>query len=208
MLTVDVFKDPSDFVALGASVLAAVATAWAVWVAVLDSRQANKRAARAEEETEDLRRRLAAERDSADAVAWADKGAIYVNASGELQQDTVTADLYGQVRVVVENNDSHPIKNVIVLAEDPHGSIGRTTGNGYGVIARWNWIGAMSDEQSLPMVPVGPDDDNNEKQPVRITTLFDDHLGNRWRLNHDRSLLLFRRRHLGVDDDPLDDFGL
>lgn len=193
-ISVDVVNDWVDYAT-------ALGTLGAVGIAVWDSTRANRRAARAEAETEELLHRQALERFNADAAAWADRSAIHVSAYGEIQGE-VTDTSHAELRIVVENQSDHAIENVVVLIEPPHASGGRSF-EGYSALARWDRIGAKLDQQRLPIIFVSPEAD--DPLTVRITTLFDDYLGNRWRLTPDRSLLLMRRRRLGMDNDPLDE---
>lgn len=207
MLTVDVFKDPGDYLGLVFAVIGSVATAVAVWVAVLDSKQANKRAlaaeaqaAEARQETEELRRRQERERDDASAAVWADRQAIHISATARLTSDPEGL-LFADVLVEIENKSDLPISNIAWFLTEPHSkSPGWGADPGSWVSGRCDNLAAVGQwHQVQNMIYAG---NGPGARSPRVTVLFDDHFGNRWRLASDRSLFLSKRRTLGIDERP------
>jgi heme exporter protein D len=206
MLTVDVSKDFWDFFALAFSVLAVGATFAALWIAVQDSKEANRRTLLAEareesakDETRALRAQQKREQEDAYAAAWADRCAIQVRVSGTVD-GSISGDLHAELNLKVENNSDRAIHDVVVRAETHMHLNGRPLGE-------WKSIAANSDEQSIrQMVYVGGH--GEQSRNPKFILLFTDEFGNRWRLAHDLSLYLMRRRYLGMDPNPIDESGM
>jgi hypothetical protein len=201
-ISVDVVPDFLSHVSAWGTAAAAVGTLFAVGAALWDSRQANKRAVAAENATEELRQQQDRERDDREAAAWAHRSATRVTAHPALREP-LAPDYFGRIGVRVANHSDLPVHNVVVRLDQPLPGGAGTDRNGR-LIAEWDKVTAMAAEFAVtaPMY-LGPDE--SAAQQPKVTVLFDDAFGNRWRLAPDGSLLLSKPRRLGVDDSPIDE---
>lgn len=208
---VDVLTDEWDIATLIIGGIAAIGTLLAVWVAVADSRQANKRAAAAEGEARSARQETADLRDLQDQRRAREQTAD-LSLSGAAHVEVVDAFVFapaGQdgrttLEVTVLNGGPQPISNIIVLVAPPISMtrlvpdpkskfVGRSLQISRGARASFNedaWIHANYDP--------------NLDEP-QFTVLFTDHLNNRWRLAPDSSLFLTEPRVVDIDPAPVDE---